>query len=151
MGLCSGFLSSCQIGSQVYGKICTGAISSSPMKNHLLSKKPIICIGPGTGIAPIRAIAQYYLSNDCDPSPIITIFYGCRREKRDCLFVNEWIFFNLMNVDGTVTNSLASIHIAFSQKNLVKEYVTHKLKEHASFIWDMISKVIFRLYISVLS
>ncbi len=69
-------------------------------------KVPVIMIGPGTGIAPFRGFVQERVAAarkamtkaGAGASPEETLkewsdmylFYGCRQEKQDFLYANEW-------------------------------------------------------------
>lgn len=54
--------------------------------------KPVILIGPGTGVAPFRAFVQeraQQAKNGEDVGKTI-LFFGCRRRSEDFLYVKEW-------------------------------------------------------------
>jgi len=61
-------------------------------------KKPIVMVGPGTGVAPMRSMIYERLAlrraDASDPAgPLLTgdmLFFGCRNEHADYFFKDEW-------------------------------------------------------------
>jgi sulfite reductase alpha subunit-like flavoprotein len=57
-------------------------------------QKPVVMVGPGTGVAPMRALAYERLKwRTSDPSvtaPKDLLFYGCRNKDVDEYFGSEW-------------------------------------------------------------
>ena len=96
----------------------------------------MILVGPGTGLAPMRAIIQErtLLSNPNNPNNLnknihTVLFYGCRKYNDDCLYKNEWL--NYINdipipVGTSVVNDTGMnrrnenifVSIAYSQENV---------------------------------
>lgn len=90
---------------------------------------PIICIGPGTGVAPMRSIIKHFLhyyTSEC------ILFYGCRNENADYLYRDEW--------EKLTLNSRFTIVTAFSRDQPEKIYVQHKLLEHSDQIWQLLQQ-----------
>lgn len=54
--------------------------------------RPIIMIGPGTGVAPFRGFIQERAAQVKDGATIgrTILFYGCRRRSEDFLYQHEW-------------------------------------------------------------
>lgn len=144
VGLCSGYLRSLRPGDNVRAVIEKGPVSQCVMRDHLIGRKPLICVGPGTGIAPIRAITQSYLHHQLPNSNnllTLVVFNGCRRRNKDTLFAEEWKQDGiLVESDGKITNH-AQVFMAFSQEGLIKEYVTHKIKQQGEIVWKLLSEV----------
>ena len=70
--------------------------------------KPIIMIGPGSGVAPFRGFiqeraAQAQAGEKVGPT---ILFYGCRRSTEDFLYKDEW---NVSDQDDSSPSSLASL------------------------------------------
>ena len=85
-GLCSRYIKTLKPGS-----FLTVSVESSSLPrlvSQLWSRRPMIAVATGTGIAPIRALVQ---ERSNWPSPGDTlIFYGCRNRAADYYFENEW-------------------------------------------------------------
>ncbi|KAK9767368.1 hypothetical protein K7432_002905 [Basidiobolus ranarum] len=106
------------------------------------SKKPVIMIGPGTGIAPFRGFVQeriYQVEQGKEVGPNM-LFFGCRRRDEDFLYVNEWesMFQKLPNSEFIT---------AYSREQEYKVYVQHKLKERQEQIWNLIKNEGAYLYV----
>ncbi|CAD8149685.1 unnamed protein product [Paramecium octaurelia] len=117
LGLCSQYFSSLKKGS-----IVKGYLSESKFIFPKNPKVPVLLIGPGAGLAPMRALIQerdYYLEqNNLDRSPFqgnMELLFGCRTE--DEYFFEE----ELKNYEKNGT--LSNLKVAFSRKE-VKQYVT---------------------------
>jgi len=86
-GLCSRYLKHLPVGTAVsvgfrmpQGRDLTCADGQN--------RRPVIAVATGTGIAPIRALIQ---DRDLYPnSSSVLLFYGCRNEKADFYFREEW-------------------------------------------------------------
>ncbi|KAM0550302.1 hypothetical protein ACHAPJ_008972 [Fusarium lateritium] len=89
---------------------------------------PVILVGPGTGIAPMRGFVmerakQAQLGRSVGKT---LVFFGCRRVDEDYIYASEWSDYKKALGDGF------EIITAFSRDGPSKVYVQHRLKEHAS-------------------
>lgn len=99
-GLCSTFISRLSHGdevgsrnrillfqyvySQVFCKLRPGTFKFPT------SDQPVICIGPGTGVAPFRSLFGERSQHFQRSHPISLLFFGCRSQHHDFYFSNEW-------------------------------------------------------------
>mmetsp|Transcript_34266 Transcript_34266/g.47066 ORF Transcript_34266/g.47066 Transcript_34266/m.47066 type:complete len:396 (-) Transcript_34266:77-1264(-) len=141
VGLCSGYLAGLQAGETVVLVLRKGLLSRSRLCEAF--KGPAILVGPGTGVAPLRAILMQMglrhqdegnRSSDRDPPTDVLLFFGCRKRNADYLFGQEWEDLNTRQR----SSFRVVIHSAFSQDQAVKEYVTHKISSHAQEVWRLL-------------
>ncbi|KAI9906109.1 hypothetical protein PsorP6_014250 [Peronosclerospora sorghi] len=96
-------------------------------------RTPIILIGPGTGIAPMRAFLheRARLHDDgVDVGPSI-LYFGCRHRDDDFLYQDELEAFHASGV-------LTQLHVAFSRDMDDRVYVQDLLQQHAAVTWDLV-------------
>ncbi|CAD8174164.1 unnamed protein product [Paramecium pentaurelia] len=117
LGLCSQYFSNLKKGS-----VLKGYLSDSKFVFPKNPKVPILLIGPGAGLAPMRALIQerdYYLeSNNLEKCPLqgnMELLFGCRTE--DEYFFEEELKHYEKN------GALSNLKVAFSRKT-IKQYVT---------------------------
>lgn len=91
--------------------------------------KPIIMIGPGTGVAPFRAFLQ---ERSHRGSPLLNnwLFFGEREQKCDFFYEEFW--------QGLIASSQLRLSTAFSRDQSEKVYVQHRLWEERKEIWKWI-------------
>lgn len=105
--------------------------------------KPILMIGPGTGIAPMRALLQershmkHKLNLPVGPN---MLYFGCKKRKLDYIYQNEIEEFEK-------SGDLYKLRLAFSREQANKIYVQDLLQEDADTVWDMIEKKGAYIYI----
>jgi cytochrome P450/NADPH-cytochrome P450 reductase len=94
--------------------------------------KPIVMIGPGTGLAPFRGFLQERASLAADGRMLgpAKLFFGCRRSDQDFLYADE--------LKDYEARGLVALHVAFSRANGAKTYVQHLLEEQRDSVWRMI-------------
>ena len=128
-GLCSTYLS--QLSPLVRCKIF---IRPSTFKLPSSLSTPIIMIGPGTGIAPMRALIQereyqykqlQMKNNDPSMTPATTmsnvLYFGCKKRTEDYIYADELEVYEKSGV-------LTKLHLAFSRETSQKCYVQHLIK-----------------------
>lgn len=86
---------------------------------------PVILIGPGTGIAPMRAFVRERVARKKAADVTVgktLVFYGCRREEEDYLYREEWPEYARTLGDDF------EFEVAFSRQDPAKKvYVQQKL------------------------
>lgn len=98
--------------------------------------KPIIMIGPGTGVAPFRGFVQERAKQAQDGETIgkTLLFFGCRKRSEDFMYESEW------EERKTAMGDAFEMINAFSRDGPKKVYVQHLLKERAQEINDLLEK-----------
>jgi sulfite reductase (NADPH) flavoprotein alpha-component len=88
--------------------------------------KPIIMVGPGTGVAPFRSFLQERRATSATGKS--WLFFGDQTSADDFLYREELEGFLS---DGTLTR----LDTAFSRDGAEKVYVQHRMLEHAGELW----------------
>ena len=105
-----------------------------PNKNFKLpadGDKPIIMVGPGTGIAPFRAFIEERKVTGARGKN--WLFFGDRSQKTDYLYGDEWE--NYLK-DGL----LNELDLAWSRDQDEKIYVQHKMIEKGAELWRWLNE-----------
>lgn len=84
-GLCSRYIKSLKKGSRL---VVTFSGAHPPPSGLLNSRRPLVAIATGTGIAPIRSIIQDRVA--CPNHRPTLLFFGCRNQNADYYFKDEW-------------------------------------------------------------
>jgi NADPH-ferrihemoprotein reductase len=96
---------------------------------------PIIMVGPGTGIAPMRAFLQErrWQREKLEKNAVgeTILFFGCRNRSEDYILAKELQEY----VDDGTLNKL---HVAFSRETSKKVYVQHLISQEGSSLHDLI-------------
>ncbi len=142
-GLCSSYLASLPVGSTVPLWIRPGSF--------VLPKDPwtpLIMVGPGTGVAPFKAMVEERAAQRKQIQmeggegggvlrplpPYDWLFFGCRKERADFYYREEMERY--VKEGGQL-----SLSTAFSRdlpEGVAKVYVTHRLKEQAAVLWRLL-------------
>ena len=125
-------------------------------------KTPIICVGPGTGVAPMRAIVQHRLKLGAKgeifrhtptsfhasfkgrpPKKGNTLYFGCRSATKDQHYGIEW--------ESHAKFDDLHYRLAASRdgpEGVRRIYVQHLIERDAEHIWDVVGKRNGWVYIS---
>ncbi|ORZ40352.1 hypothetical protein BCR44DRAFT_1509616 [Catenaria anguillulae PL171] len=102
-----------------------------------LPATPIICIGPGTGIAPMVSLVQARIAAHASAStgaapeaPLNHVFFGCRSRHSDHLFADMWA---RLEAQGHVV-----VYNAYSRDQEAKVYVQHVMLQQSVQVFDLI-------------
>ncbi|ORY65307.1 NADPH-cytochrome P450 reductase [Pseudomassariella vexata] len=98
--------------------------------------KPIIMIGPGTGVAPFRGFVQERAKQAETGETVgrTILFFGCRKRGEDFMYESEW------EERKQVLGDSFEMITAFSREGPKKVYVQHRLKERAQEINELLEK-----------
>ncbi|RYP18766.1 hypothetical protein DL767_009766 [Monosporascus sp. MG133] len=122
-GLCSRYIASLKPDTTI--NIMIGDNQGPPNESRHI-RAPLLAIGPGTGVAPIRSLIHDRLSYPvCGENVLI---FGGRNRKADFYFSNEW-------KDLGVT-----VHTAFSRDQKEKIYVQDVIRQQAGLICYLVQK-----------
>jgi sulfite reductase (NADPH) flavoprotein alpha-component len=93
--------------------------------------KPIIMIGPGTGLAPFRAFLQERQATDA-PGPN-WLYFGHQRSDYDFFYEDE---LKAMRSSGLLTR----LTLAWSRDGKEKIYVQHRMRDDGRDLWEWLSR-----------
>ena len=142
-GVCTKYLANLKPGDRVFASLQKGGLDITKADFHT----PVIMVGPGTGVAPMRSLVWERLlwkedsmvaalgnSNESMthkvPLGSNLLFFGCRNENADFFYKDEW---NKLRYEGTL-----ELYTAFSRDQLRKHYVQDLIREHSCAIYDML-------------
>jgi sulfite reductase (NADPH) flavoprotein alpha-component len=89
--------------------------------------RPVIMVGPGTGIAPFRSFLEERRATAA--SGMNWLFFGDQKSATDFLYEDELA---AMFSDGHLTR----LSLAFSRDQAEKIYVQDRMLEHAAELWQ---------------
>nr|QNR01050.1 NADPH-cytochrome P450 reductase-1 [Ophiocordyceps sinensis] len=101
--------------------------------------KPVIMIGPGTGVAPFRGFVQERAKQARDGLDVgrTLLFFGCRKRTEDFLYESEW-----EDCQRALGDKFEMV-TAFSRQGSKKVYVQHRLKERAKEVNELLTQKAF--------
>ena len=122
-GLCSRYLASLKPGSIV--NVTIGENQGPPNEiRHV--RAPLLAIGPGTGIAPLRALIHHRVSHEDHGENVV--IYGGRSKQADFFFRNEWADLGV------------KVLTAFSRDQPEKIYVQDVIRQQARLVCFLIQR-----------
>jgi NADPH-ferrihemoprotein reductase len=129
-GVCSNYLASRVPGKDVIRVYSRPSTFRLPQD----SSKPILLIGPGTGVAPMRALLQeraYQREHlhQCVGQNIL--YFGCKKRSYDFLYQEEMERFHCEKI-------IDKLYLAFSRDGDQKIYVQHLLEQNSEETWRLI-------------
>ncbi|MEM1397085.1 MAG: cytochrome P450, partial [Pseudomonadota bacterium] len=130
-GVCSNFLAEARSGETVYA-VVKEASGGFELPDD--PSRPIIMIGPGTGLAPFRGFVKerrMLRDSGAKVGPAL-LFFGCRQPNHDFLYQSE--------LEQAAEDGLIELHTAFSRFNGKRVYVQDLIREQSSRIWDLIQE-----------
>ncbi|KAG0067994.1 NADPH-dependent diflavin oxidoreductase 1 [Linnemannia elongata] len=87
---------------------------------------PLICIGPGTGVAPMRSFLHHRIYAQGANQNVL--FFGCRKRERDYHYREEW---EQLESEGRL-----KVFAACSRDQEDKVYVQHLIEQQSSLVWN---------------
>ena len=109
------------------------------------ARRPLLLIGPGTGVAPLRAILQHRAAGNAATGAAgeAVLYFGCRSRRDDFLYEEEWRALLERRV-------LSSLHTAFSRETEHKCYVQHRMaaSEQSLQLWRLLRDSCTYIYVA---
>jgi len=99
--------------------------------------KPVIMVGPGSGVAPFRGFIQERAeqARRGDSVGETVLFYGCRKKSEDWLYKEEWESYK------SALGDKLTIFNAFSREDAKqKHYVQHDVEANGKLVNDLLLK-----------
>lgn len=98
---------------------------------------PLIAIGPGTGIAPMKSFLEERILKQATQNVLI---FGCRYHDKDFHFKDQW--------EEYERNGQLVLLTAFSRDQDEKVYVQDKIRQNAHLLWDLIENKQAKIVVS---
>ena len=94
--------------------------------------RPIVMIGPGTGLAPFRGFLRERAALKAQGKPIgdAILFFGCRHKEQDYLYAEE--------LESYAKGGLTQLYVACSRMGSKKIYVQDLIREHWREVWKLL-------------
>jgi sulfite reductase alpha subunit-like flavoprotein len=97
-GIATRYMAALRAGAQISVSLQAGGLFSSPAAAVRLLRHPVVMIAPGTGVAPVRALAwERWATGGVDGrvegesgDGDALLFFGCRKKGCDDYFKDEW-------------------------------------------------------------
>ncbi|KAI0363943.1 riboflavin synthase domain-like protein [Pilatotrama ljubarskyi] len=134
-GVCTSWLARLQPGDQLQIGIQKGFITLPSD-----ATTPVICVGPGTGVAPMRAVIQERIHDDIHEN---TLYFGCRSSSKDQHYGDEWRKY--------ASSGELTYRAAFSRdgpEGAPRTYVQDLIREDVKRIWELVGEKAAWVYIS---
>ncbi|HEY4986177.1 MAG TPA: NADPH--cytochrome reductase, partial [Bradyrhizobium sp.] len=130
-GVCSTYLAGRREGETVYATVRE---TKAGFRLPDDPARPIIMIGPGTGLAPFRGFLQERAAVKAKGAALgpSMLFFGCRRPDQDYLYADE--------LEAFAADGITELHTAFSRGDGPKTYVQHLLAAQKDRVWALIEQ-----------
>ena len=142
-GVCTRYLAHLAAGTN----LCVGLQKGGLAVTKAEAQRPIIMIGPGTGVAPMRSLVWERLqwakeeiigmeqntrsrTNGVAGTGHGLLFFGCRRETADYFYKDEW-----QNLQDQMP---LTVHPAFSRDQEHKIYVQDLVCQHSESVYSLL-------------
>ncbi|KAL1759766.1 hypothetical protein FB107DRAFT_204590 [Schizophyllum commune] len=133
-GVCTSWLVGLPIGAALRMRIHRGLIELPP------PTVPVICVGPGTGIAPMRAVIEERVAAAATDN---TLSFGCRSAFKDEHYAEEWAAYAK---EGHLTYRVARSRDG--PEGAARVYVQDLMREDARRLWELVGEREGRVFIS---
>lgn len=138
-GVCTRYLAQLPVGTTLQVSLKTEGRFS---KAADLDNTSHVLVGAGTGIAPLRALIHEKAQSGSLRGNT-ALFFGCRNEKADYFFRDEWAALQQQIQNGTrdpdakpSAEPAFQVIPAFSRDHKAKVYVQDRIRENSELIWE---------------
>ena len=142
-GVCTKYLAALPVGTRINVALQQGGLGIT----KATARRPVVMIGPGTGIAPIRSLiwerlqwregletmARVNGSSAINGSRSIgesVLFYGCRNQEADFFYEREW-----QDLKGRLP---LQVFTAFSRDQKQKVYVQDLIRQQSELLYRLL-------------
>ncbi|KAH6625591.1 hypothetical protein C7974DRAFT_203369 [Boeremia exigua] len=133
-GVATRYIASFTPGQQITVTLSRGGLGAT----HDELDRPVVMIGPGTGVAPMRALTQQRIqwrnanARYHEAAAKDVLFFGCRNAESDYFFKDEWR--SLMD-----SGAPFEVFTAFSRDQRQKVYVQDIVRRQSALVYDIIA------------
>jgi len=130
MGMCSNWLLNLPLGTELRIGLEKGVLGShwkTVSGGDSSTAKPVILVGPGTGIAPLRAILEYRVLSGIKDN---LMFFGCRSKDADYHYRDE--------LEAMASSGDLQLRVAPSRDQDHKIYVQDDIRENKELVCDFL-------------
>lgn len=139
-GVCTRYLASLNPGTKLSVTIEKGGLHITESE----AERPVVMVGPGTGVAPMRSLilerAAWAEDRSEEKVAPDALFFGCRNEQADYFFKDEW---EKLHNCGRL-----NIYTAFSRDQRQKVYVQDRIEAEATKIFEFLHSRRGLVYVS---
>jgi cytochrome P450/NADPH-cytochrome P450 reductase len=131
-GVCSSYLSRAEAGEMVHGVVRETTAEGFRLPDD--PQRPMIMVGPGTGLAPFRGFLQereMQIAKGTAPAKAM-LFFGCRHPDQDFIYAEE--------LKRWAERGVVQLHTAFSRAGDRKVYVQDRIREQADEVWQLLQE-----------
>ena len=130
-GVCSNFLARSAPGDTVHGFVRGTTAEGFGLPAD--PQRPVIMVGPGTGLAPFRGFLQDRAAQKAQGVALgdAMLFFGCRNPQQDFIYAEQ--------LQGWAKDGLVQLHTAFSRAGGRKAYVQDLIREQAAEVWKLLA------------
>lgn len=139
-GVCTRYLANLPVGTELRVTLQKGSLNIRSEE----AKLPVIMIGPGTGIAPMRSLIleRMQMLHENPGAPTVgpsVLFFGCRSQNADYFYQEEWA-----RLKGTIQ---LEVHAAFSRDQDRKFYVQDRIREQSESVFRLLHEAKGLVYV----
>ncbi|KAH0401007.1 riboflavin synthase domain-like protein, partial [Aureobasidium melanogenum] len=136
-GVCTRYIATLQAGQQLSLTIQPGYLNVSQDEVN----SPVLMIGPGTGVAPMRSMVYERLewAKESGSKQSSVLFFGCRNERADYFFRDEWQ--DIKDQDLTVFPGFSR------DQDKPRTYVQDLIRQQSSLVYQTLERDGGKVYV----